>query len=142
MTVTAERARELLYAAHDAWNVRDTERLVSLFVDDMTYWSNAGGPDGGELTIRGKDAFRKQLRAWSGSESISVPQHFRFDNGLGRASIEFYVRDSESGHKYVGTYRQIATYRDNKILRFDIYHDASALAAFLELASRKETPQG
>ncbi len=60
MTVTAERARELLYAAHDAWNVRDIERLVSLFVEDMTYWSNAGGPDGG-------GASRSTARTPSGS---------------------------------------------------------------------------
>lgn len=137
MTITAERARELLYAAHDAWNKRDIERLLSLYVDDMTYWSNVGGGGSGVNSIAGKTAFRAQLHAWSKVESISVPNHFRFADGLGRASVEFYVHDPKSGHKHTGTFRQIVSYRDNKISRIEEYHDASALQAFCELVSRK-----
>jgi ketosteroid isomerase-like protein len=137
MTIKAERARELLYALHDAWNARDIERLIACYVDDMTYWANFGGPDGGALTIAGKDAFRAHLRALSGIECISVPHHFRFADGLGRASVEFYIRDPGTGHKHAATYRQIASYRDDKILRLEEYHDAKALAAFLDLVSRK-----
>jgi ketosteroid isomerase-like protein len=137
MTIREEQARELLYAAHDAWNAKDVERLLSLFVDDLTYWANAGGPDGGVNVIEGKETFRKQLLQWKALESISVPHHFRFADGLGRASVEFYVTDLRTGHTYSGTYRQIVTYRDGKILGSHVYHDASALGAFLGLVSEK-----
>jgi ketosteroid isomerase-like protein len=137
MTMRAERARELLYALHDAWNARDLERLISNYVDDMTYWSNVGGPGGGALSIGGKDAFRTYLQATSGMESISVPHNFRFTGGLGRAGVEFYVRDAKTGHKHTGTYRQVASYRDDKILRLETYHDAKALTAYCELISGK-----
>jgi ketosteroid isomerase-like protein len=136
MTITAERARELLYAVHDAWNARDLERLTSLFVDDMIYWTNLGGPDGGALTIAGKDAFIVRLEAWRDTECVSVPDHFRFAAGLGRASVEFYARDPETGHKHAATYRQVVSYRGDKILRIEQYHDAPALAAFLKLVSK------
>jgi ketosteroid isomerase-like protein len=137
MTITAERARELLYAVHDAWNAKDDERMLSFLVDDLTYWANAGGPNGGINIILGKESFRRHLQQWRALESISVPHHFRFVDGLGRASVEFYVTDLRSGHTYTGTYRQIAAYRDGKIRSFEIYHDASALAAFLDLISQK-----
>ena len=133
----AERARELLYALHDAWNARDLERLISYYVDEMTHWSNVGGPDCGALSIIGKDAFRAYLEATSVMESISVPHNFRFAGGLGRASVEFYVRDSKTGHRHTGTYRQVVSYRDDKILRIETYHDAKALTAYCELISGK-----
>lgn len=135
MTITAEQARELVYAAHDAWNAKDIERLLSLYVDDMTYWSNAGGPDGGVCEIFGKETFRKHLLQWRALESICVPHHFRFEDGLGRASVEFYVTDLRTGHTYSSTYRHIAAYRDGKILNSKVYHDPHALAAFLGLIS-------
>ena len=135
MTITAEQARELLYAAHDAWNAKDIERVLSLYVDDMTYWSNAGGPDGGVCEIVGKDLFRTHLLQWRALESICVPHHFRFEDGLGRAAVEFYVTDLRTGHTYSSTYRQIAAYRDGKILSTKVYHDPHALAAFLGLIS-------
>jgi len=137
MTITAEQARELLYAAHDAWNAKDIERLIALYVNDMTYWANFGGPDGGAQTVAGKDAFRVHLKRWTGVESISVPHNFHFAGGLGRVNVEFYVRDPETGHKHAATFRQVASYRDDKILRLEEYHDASALAAFIDLISQK-----
>jgi ketosteroid isomerase-like protein len=140
MTIEAERARQLLYAVHDAWNAKDVDGMLSHFADDLTYWANVGGPDRGPSTIQGKEEFRKHLLQWTAVESICVPHHFRFADGLGRASVEFYVTDLKSGHTYTGTYRQIAAYRDGKILDIKVYHDASALGAFLELIASSRAP--
>lgn len=138
METTEVIARELLYALHDAWNKRDIERLISLYVEDMTFWANVGGPDGGPMTITDKSEFRRHLTEWKGFECLSVPATFRFEKGVGRASVEFYVRDPRSGLRHAATYRQIAWYRGDKVLRLEEYHDAQALAAFMTLMSEYE----
>ena len=133
MIISEANARELVYAAHDAWNKRDIEALIALYVEDMTFWANIGGPDGGPLTITDKATFRSHLSAWRDFECLSVPQSFRFEDGVGRASIEFYIRDPRSGLRHAATYRQIVRYRDDRIQRMEEYHDARALAAFMSM---------
>ena len=143
MDISEDRARELLYGVHEAWNKRDIEALLALYVDDgMTFWANVGGPDGGPLTISDKPTFRAHLDAVKDFECLSVPQSVRFEDGLGRASVEFYIRDPSSGLQHAATYRQIASYRDGLILRMEEYHDAKALAAFMSLLaeSKAEVP--
>ena len=137
MIIREERARELLYATHDAWNKRDIKALIALYVDDMTFWANVGGTDGGPMTIADKATFRQHLMAWKDFECLSVPQNFRLENGVGQANVEFYIRD-KSGLQFAASYRQVATYRDDKILRLEEYHDAKALAAFMAMVSGAE----
>jgi ketosteroid isomerase-like protein len=135
VAIREARARELLYGTHDAWNKRDIERLIALYVDDMTFWANVGGAEGGPLTISDKATFRSHLLAWKDFECISAPQNFRFDSGVGQANVEFYIRD-KSGLQFAASYRQVATYRDDRILRLEEYHDAKALAAFMAMLSQ------
>ena len=137
MAITSRRARELLYAAHDAWNDRDIDRLLALYHEDMSFWANIGGADGTPLVIEGKSAFRRQLLKWAEMEGASEPQSFRFENGVGRANVEFYIHDLETGHRHVLTFRQVATYRADKIFRLEEYHDAPTLAAFNALVSNR-----
>jgi hypothetical protein len=91
----------------------------------------------GPLTISGKEQLRLRLQAWAPLEFLSVPHHFRFEAGVARASVEFYIRDPRSGQSHSSTYRQIALFRDNKISRMEQYHDAPALLAFMAMM-RKE----
>ncbi len=137
VTIREVTARELLYATHAAWNKRDIEALIALYVDDMTFWANVGGPDGGPLTIADKVTFRQHLTAWKDFECLSVPQNFRLENGVGQANVEFYIRD-KGGLQFAASYRQVATYRDDRILRLEEYHDAKALAAFMAMMSGTE----
>ncbi len=107
-------------------------------MEDLTYWANAGGPDGGVNEIEGKETFRKQLLQWRVLEKASA---CRTTSGLRTGSAapvsEFYVTDLWTGHTYPGTYRQIVTYRDGKILGSHVYHDASALEGLFSGSYRR-----
>lgn len=133
MATTEARARDVIYALHDAWNKRDLEAMLALYVDDFSFWANVGGPDGGPLVMNDKSALRQFFAVWKDFECLSVPQLFRFKNGVGRCNVEFYIRDPRSGLQHAATYRQVATFRGDRILRLEQYHDARALAAFLSL---------
>lgn len=138
MAITEARARELIYALHDAWNRRDIDALLALYVDDVTFWSNVGGPDGGPLTMSDKPAFRQFFMVWKDFDCLSVPQNFHFENGACRCNVEFYIRDPRSGLQHASSYRQVATYRGDRILRLEQFHDAKAMAAFLSILADSE----
>jgi len=128
------RARDILDAAHAAWSRGDVEGVLSQYVDDLTYWSNTGAPDGAPLTIVGKMALRAFLESIAEvADSGSVSEYFRLGDGLGRAKIECFIRHKQTGHTLVGSYRQVITFRGDKILRVDEYHDAAKMAAFWRL---------
>jgi hypothetical protein len=134
--ISASDAEVLMYAAHEAWNHRDIERLLTLFVDDMTYWSNFGA-NGGETLISGQRAFREFLAGLQQMHGLSVPHGFKFKDGVGMASVEFYLCDVRSGHSHSGTFRQKLHYRGRRIERMEEYHDAAALQAYLQLLGSK-----
>jgi ketosteroid isomerase-like protein len=136
LQVTEEQARQVVFSIHDAWNRRDLERMLSFYVEDLTFYANLGGPNGNGLTIAGKENFRESIQRWSRLECLSVPQLFRFESGVARTSVEFFIRDPESGQSHSSTYRQFATFRDSKILRMEEYHDAAALMAFMSLLKK------
>lgn len=135
MAVSEAIARQLIYALHDAWNKRDLDALLAVYVDDVSFWANAGGPDGGPLVMNGKAELREFFMVWKNFDCLSVPQNFRFENGVGRCHVEFYIRHPHSGLQHASSYRQIATYRDDRIQRLEQYHDAKAMEAFLALMS-------
>jgi ketosteroid isomerase-like protein len=133
MTISKVRARELLYAAHEAFNRRDIEGLLNLYVEDMVYWTNFGNADGGPLTIEGKDNMRAFVALWAGLQSLSVPDDFRFVDGVGHASAEFFMKDPKTGHDHSAMFRQVITYRDDRICRMEEFHDAQAMMAFVAM---------
>lgn len=135
----AHAARDLLDGAHDAWCKGEIERLLSYYTDDFTYWCNAGSLDGIPYTIEGKQAYRTFLRSIAAvAESASVTEHFQFENGVGRAKVEAYIRHRRTGHVLSGSYRQLVTYRGRKIQRLDEFHDAAKMAAFWRLVTSDE----
>jgi ketosteroid isomerase-like protein len=126
----------ILQATHAAWSTGDVEGVVSHFVDDVTYFCNTGGPDGGPLTIQGKKPYREFLQQIvEVAESVSVSEYFRFADGIGRAKIECYIRHKTTRHTLVGSYRQLVTYRGDKIERLEEFHDAAKMIAFWRMIS-------
>jgi ketosteroid isomerase-like protein len=137
MDVSEEQAKHALFAIHDAWNAGDVERVLSFYVDDLTYWVNMGGPGGGPLTILGKDQFRLRLKGWDGLESLSVPNQFRFKAGIVRANVEFSVRNPQTGQGFSSSYRQALMFRGEKISRMEQHHDAPAASVFMSLMKKE-----
>ncbi|MCC7253667.1 hypothetical protein [Hyphomicrobium sp.] len=132
-------ARSLLEATHAAWCTGEIERLLSNYVDDCVYWCNAGSLDGSPFIVEGKQPFRAFLQSITAvAESASVIEHFQFEDGVGRAQIEAYIRHRRTGHVLAGTYRQIVTYRGRKIAKSEEYHDAAKMAAFWRLVTSDE----
>lgn len=135
MTLDEHRARLIVDAAHAAWSRGDVEGVLNQYADDLTYWCNCA-PDGGPLTLWGKDALRELLNSVvQVAESVSVSEYFRFSDGIGRAKIECYIRHRTTGHALVGSYRQILTFRDDRIVGVQEFHDAARMAAFWQMIS-------
>ena len=131
MELDEHRARMILDLAHAAWSRGDIEGVLSCYVDDLTYCCNTGGPDGGPLLINGKDAMREMLQPIvDTAESVSVSEYFRYQDGVGRATIECYIRHKTTRHLLVGSYRQLVTYRGDKIERMEEFHDGAKMVAF------------
>ncbi len=138
MVITEERAFDLVYALHDAWNRRDMEALMAVYAEDVSFWANVGAPDGGPLVMNGKAAFRQFFMVWKDFECLSVPQNLRFDKGVCRCNVEFFIRDPRTGLQHASTYRQMASYRGDVIARLEQYHDAKAMAAYMSILAGGE----
>ena len=136
MQLDEHRARMILEATHTAWSNGDIEAMARHFVDDVTYFCNTGGPDGGPLTINGKKAYRETLQQIADvAESVAVSEYFRFSDGIGRAKVECYIRHRTTRHTLVGSYRQVVTYRGDRIERLEEFHDAAKMIAFWRMIS-------
>jgi ketosteroid isomerase-like protein len=135
MTLDEHRARMIVHAAHAAWCRADIEGVLAQYTDNLTYWINSA-PDGGPLMLEGKDALRSMLNSVvEVAESVSVPEYFRFNDGKGRATIEAYIRHKTTGHTLVGSYRQVVTFRGDRIASVEEYHDAARMIAFWKMIS-------
>jgi ketosteroid isomerase-like protein len=130
------RARIVVNGTHAAWSRGDVEGVLAYYVDDLTYFCNTGAPDGGPLLIEGKQALGKMLQSIVGvADSVSVPEYFRFADGIGRATIDCYIRHRMTGHALVGSYRQQIAYRGDRIERLEEFHDAAKMVAFWQMIS-------
>ena len=126
----------ILNGTHAAWSRADVEGVLAHYVNDLTYCCNTGAPAGGPLLISGKQALREMLQSIAGvADSVSVPEYFRFAEGTGRATIECYIRHRTTGHALVGSYRQLITYRGDRIERLEEFHDAAKMMAFWQMIS-------
>lgn len=132
----AHTAREILDSAHNAWNRGDIEGVLAHYTDDVSYWCNAGSLDGTPHTIEGKQGLRTFLRSVTAvAESGTATEHFQFEDGVGRALVEAYIRHRRTGHILSGTYRQIITFKGRKIMRLEEYHDAAKMMAFWRMVT-------
>lgn len=136
----AQSARDVLDGAHAAWSNGDIERLLSYYADDLVYWCNAGSLEGAPYVLEGKPAYRTFLHSIVAvADSASVTEHFQFEDGIGRAKVECYIRHRRTGLVLSGSYRQVATFRGRKIARIEEFHDAAKMAAFWRLVTCEET---
>jgi ketosteroid isomerase-like protein len=134
MMFNEEHARHTLEAAHAAWSRGDLDGVLFAYHDDLIYWSNTGGSDGGPLKIVGQAAFGGFLRTiLEVAESVTVLEYFRYADGVARARVECYIRHRQTGLVLTGSYRKIVTYRGYKIARVDEFHDAAKMATFWQL---------
>ena len=124
-------ARAIVDAMHAAWSNGDVAATLRHFDDDVVYWCNAGGPRQRPLIIAGKPVFRDFLEAISAvSDSICVTEYFRLTNDVGRAKIAASIRHKQTGLTLTGSFRQVVTFHERKIVRLDEYHDAAMMVAF------------
>ncbi len=136
MELNEYEAREILDSAHAAWSCGDIDGSLSFYVEDLTYVCNTGGADGGPLQINGRQALREMLLEINKvAEGISVTDYFRFRDGVARATVECFIRHRMTSHTLVGSYRQLVTYRDNKIARLEEFHDAARMITFWRMVS-------
>lgn len=114
--------------------------MLAYYTDDVIYWCNAGSLDGIPYIIEGKPGMRTFLRSIiSVAESATATEHFQFEDGIGRAHVEAYIRHRRTGHVLSGSFRQVVTYRGRKISRLEEYHDAAKMAAFWRMVTSDET---
>jgi len=136
MELNEYEAREILDSAHAAWSCGDIDGSLSFYVEDLTYFCNTGGPDGGPLHITGRNALRDMLLEINKvADGISVTDYFRFKDGVARATVECVIRHRTTSHTLVGSYRQLVTYRGNKIARMEEFHDAARMIAFWRMVT-------
>jgi ketosteroid isomerase-like protein len=132
-------AREVLDSTHNAWSRGEIELMLSHVVEDVVYWCNAG-LEGAPYIIEGKPSYRTFLTSIvSVAESATATEHFQFEDGIGRAKVEAYIRHRRTGHVLSGSFRQVITYRGRKIAKIEEYHDAAKMAAFWRLVTCDET---
>lgn len=138
MTTDTLTIRDIVDAANDAWCRGDVEGVLEQYVEDLTYWSNVGNYDGSALTLIGKPALRTLLQSLHATlEGSTVTEHFQVRDGVARALIGFYIRHRQTGLILSGTYRQVMTFRENKIERIEQYHDGARTSAFWRLVARE-----
>lgn len=136
----AVTARDVVDGTHAAWRAGDVERVLSYYTDDLIYWCNAGSIEGQPFSVEGKPGFRTFLYSIVGvTESGSVTEYFHFDNGIGRTSVECYLRHRRTGLVLSGTFRQLVHFRGRKIARLEEYHDAAKMGAFWRLVTCEQT---
>jgi ketosteroid isomerase-like protein len=92
--------------------------------------------DGKPYVLEGKPAYRTFLMSIvSVAESATATEHFHFEDGVGRAKVEAYIRHRRTGYVLSGTFRQVVTFRGRKIAKIEEYHDAAKMAAFWRLVT-------
>jgi ketosteroid isomerase-like protein len=114
--------------------------MLASYVDDMVSITNTG-PHGAPVIIEGKAAFRTRFEPIMGildaKTSIADFRHF---GEFARIRFLTYVRHRATGLEVTGSYREICTFRGDKIWKIEDFHDAAKMAAFWNLVSFEMTP--
>jgi ketosteroid isomerase-like protein len=132
----AQTAHNILITVHDAWSNGALERMLSHYADDVVYWCNAGHVQGQPFQMDGKQGLRTFLHTiLAVAESGSSVADFKFEDGVGYATINAYVKHRRTGHEISGTYKQIITFRNRKISRLEEFHDGEKMSTFWRMVS-------
>lgn len=132
-----DAALAVIEAAHEAWNNGDIDKMLESYVDDMVSITNTG-PDGGPMRIEGKAAFRACFEPiMSILDTKTSIVAFQLKGTTARVRFRAYLRHYATGLEMTGTYREICTFRENKIWKIEDFHDAAKMSAFWRLAGVK-----
>jgi ketosteroid isomerase-like protein len=138
LQLNSETAKAIVEASHAAWNRRNIEAMLDYYVEDLIYWSNAGGPDDAPLTIFGKSGLRNLLApVLDVIDSATSIDAFNFVDGMARVQVSTYVRHKLTGLDLSGNYRQVLHFRDFKICKNEEFHDVAKLSTFWRLVARE-----
>jgi ketosteroid isomerase-like protein len=136
--LNAETAKAIVEAAHAAWNERNLDGMLNHYVEDLIYWSNAGGPDNTPLTIFGKSGFRDLLGyVLEVSDSSTSIEAFTYEDGLARVQVSAYIKHRPTGLDLSGNFRQVLHFRDFRICKHEEFHDAAMLSTFWRLITHE-----
>jgi hypothetical protein len=130
--VSAEENTRLVQSAYEAFGRGDMPALAELMADDIE-WVDPGDPNDSPLagTYRGKD----EVIGWFGKLAEDVdfstfePRDFiaEGDKVVSLVHVEATVRST--GRPLVNDEAHVSTFRDGKLVRFQIYLDTAASAA-------------
>ncbi len=132
--ITEDRALEIVLAAQNAWNRRDLRALAACYTEDLTYWTNWGGPDNGPRTFTGRQEYIRNLAALRDMTDITIRlASFVLAGDQGRALFDFEWRDPQTRLGHTASSRNVITFRDDRIARLEVYQDKEAMQAFQQL---------
>ncbi|MFT3730788.1 MAG: nuclear transport factor 2 family protein [Hyphomicrobium sp.] len=133
MTLDAATAHAIVEAAHAAWRNGDIEAVLDQYVDDLVAITNAG-PDWQPMIIEGKAAMRARYAPIMDIiDSRTTILSFDFDGSSARIRFGAFLRHRATGLEMKGTYREMCTFRGDKIARIEDFHDVAKIAAFWRL---------
>lgn len=132
--ITEERAIEILLATQVAWNARNLRALKDLYTEDITYWTNWGGPNNEPRTVSGRQEFIRHLADLRDTTDITIRLvSLRLEGNQARAHFEVKWSDPKTSLVHHFTCRNIITFDGERIQRIEEYQDAARLDAFAKL---------
>jgi ketosteroid isomerase-like protein len=135
----ADAALALVERAHEAWANGDFETTLSCYVDDMVHITNTAG-NGEPFILNGKEAFRARFEpVMQVVDSKTFIIDFRFFETFARIRFQTYMKHRATGFEYNGVYREICTFRGDKIEKIEDFHDAARMAAFWRMVEEIPT---
>ncbi len=131
----------VLEAAYASWAARDIDAFLACFADDLLY-ANHMSPEHVPFAgiVRGKTEFKRQLQKILDDFDIIYykPVQITPDGESVRAQTEFRYRHRTTGLTYEGRLRHLWQVENDKVVRFDEFHDGERTRAFFELLALYE----
>lgn len=128
----------LLEAAYASWAAQEMDEFLACFADDMVF-ANHMSPEVVPFAgiVQGKTEFRRQLQKILDEFDVVYyrPVQIIPDGKSVRAQTEFQYRHKATGLTYEGRLRHLWQIEDDKIVRFDEFHDSERTRAFFELVA-------
>ncbi len=123
--------------------MRNLDRMLSYYSDDVIYTCNAEPSGGRAVQYHGRQALRAFLQPLLDQiECVSVVDAMHFDGAKARATIACYMKHDSTGIVLSGQYRQVIRFKGGLIDRLEEFHDAAKLASFWKIVAHTESLAG
>lgn len=141
MVLNEPMANAIFEAIHVAWSRQDLDAMLAWFCDDLTYFCNTGAKDLGPIRLHGKAEMRAFLQPIIDvAECVTVPVSFTFQNNIGRAQIEGYLKHRATANLLTAQYRQVVFFDRDKVTALEEFHDAARMRAFWRMVKQDQLP--